>query len=396
MKNIDKTTGSGTISKILKVIRTIFSVLFVIIGVGILFVTVESPGLSTLIISVVFTYMGLVLLFLKTENRKRKQVVFWIAGIIYFVISVFLVVKTIGSKVNANIVPGESAGIGVYLENISGLFTSILSFKGLATLFVLFFIVTIAVFFFQSFYKTSLLVTSASGGTKKLSGPAVFSSLCEAFGKIVHNIVVLLPIFAGIIVVLIAVTGILKITVGINQFIEREKRIKELTIAIKYLEQSEKVLDVRVLSVRDGVSTLRLRYDAQGDPNTGIPNTEWRDDITIQGTDIYFDCMVLNFTHSEITSGRQKNIAIPYRVYSSVIPAENAVSLNLVGDILSEDDFGFIPPIYKERLIQLFTDQEFAKDMGVRSVNGSAVHRYVFEGDRYKIKVDNTGGIHLE
>jgi hypothetical protein len=283
------------------------------------------------------------------------------------------------------------------LENISNFLTSTLSFKGLAALFAVFFVIVTAVCFFQSFYKTSLLVASASGGTKKLSGPAIFSSLCEALGKIIHNIVVLLPIFAGIIVVLLAVTGIMKITLGINQFVERQKRIRELTIAIKYLEQSEKVLDVRVLSVKDGVTTLRLRYDAQGDPDAGIPNTEWKDDITIQGTNIYFDCMVLNFTYSEIASGRQKNIAIPYRVYSNVVPAEKGVPLHLAsGDIPSGDDYGFIPPIYKERLTQLLTDPEFAKEVGVRSVNGSAVFRYVFENDRYKIKIDNTGGIHLE
>ncbi|MHC6202509.1 hypothetical protein ACYULU_04855 [Breznakiellaceae bacterium SP9] len=288
-----------------------------------------------------------------------------------------------------------------YLDVLYKHLTAIVSFvfttRGLVAMGILLVLLPTAMFLFQSVYKTRILLAGANDGETRLDLTAKLSCLCEFLGKIVHNIGVLLPLLAGTFVLLLAVTLVVKIAVEIQAFIGREQHIKELSIAIKYLEQREKVLDLRVLSVTDGITTLQLRYDAAGDPDGGIPSTQWRKDITIAGTDIHVDCLVLNFTYSEVSSGRQRNIAIPYRVYSNVVPAVEAQLLHLVsGDIPNEDDFGFIPAVYKERLTQLLTDPDFAHAMGVRSVNGNAVHRFVSSGDRYKIIISNTGGIHLE
>ncbi|MDR3342279.1 MAG: hypothetical protein LBT14_05730 [Treponema sp.] len=280
------------------------------------------------------------------------------------------------------------------MDTFSDFLVSIFTVKGIAVCSVLFFGIIAGVFFLQSFYKAHLLVAAASGGQKKMSIGAVVSAILEALGKIAHNFLTLLPILAGIIVALLAITGVMKVIVSINDFVEREKRIHELSVAIKYLEQSEKVLAVRVLSVTNGVTQLRIDYSAADPDNTAVPFAEWRREITIPGTDIFFDCMVLNFTYSEITSGRQKNIAIPYRIFSNVVSAQDGIYLHASAfEIPEEDDYGFIPSVYRERLLQLLTDADFAQNMGVRSVNGSALHRWVNTGDRFSIKIEQTGGI---
>jgi hypothetical protein len=79
------------------------------------------------------------------------------------------------------------------------------------------------------------------------------------------------------------------------------------------------------------------------------------------------------------------------------VSAEKGIYLHETSaEIPEQDDYGFIPPVYRQRLMQLLTDKEFSRDMGVRSVNGSAVHRYVYTDQRFKVKIENSGGIRFE
>lgn len=279
------------------------------------------------------------------------------------------------------------------LESFSNWIASILSFKGIVIIAVVFFGAIAAVLFFQSFYRTSLLAAAASGGEKKFRKSVLFSAIADAVGKLLQNILVLLPILAGIIAALAITAGVMKIVISINDFVEREKRIHELSVAIKYLDQSQKVMNVSVTSIVDGLTRLRITYSAS-DPDNAVPPVKWRKDIEIPGNDIFFDCMVLNFTYSEITSGgKQANIAIPYRVFSNIVSANEGRKLNEITEIPEEDDYGFIPTVYKERLTQLLTDEKFAKEMGVRSVNGSAPHRIVNAGDKFTVRIEAVGGV---
>jgi hypothetical protein len=282
------------------------------------------------------------------------------------------------------------------LEALDALLPGLLSFRGLAVGFLLLFGIGAGLFFFQSFYKTSLLLRSASQGNRRMTAASAVSAVFEALEKLFTSLTVLLPLLAGLILSLTALAGLIKLTNGVHQFVEREKRIRELSIAIKYLAQSEKVFDVRILSVANGTTALRLQYQAV-DEDSAVPRAAWQKDIAIPGQDIYFDCMVLNFSYSEIALGRQKNIAIPYRVFSNRVAANQGVYLHKeLAEIPEEDDYGFIPPAYRESLARLLTDEGFARDMGLRSVNGSALHRYAVPGDRYKVRINQSGGVSFE
>jgi hypothetical protein len=284
-------------------------------------------------------------------------------------------------------------------DNLETLSNSILSLdfavKGLLFIVPAFFFVVFVIFFLYSYYKNSLLARSA-GAEKNL--PVILVSLGETFGKIINNFLILLPVLGGIIVAAGMALGISKAVSSVNAFIDREKEIKALTIAINYLNQSDKVLDVRIRSITDNEATIRLDYRASDAADTSVPPAAWTKTITIPGSEIHFDCMVFNFSYSEVGAGRQRNIAVPYRVFSNKVAAADGIKL--FGDddsIPEEDDYGAIPHIYRERLSRLLTDADFARDMGIRSVNGSDVWRAnVKAGDRFRIRVEQTGGLTME
>ncbi|MDR0557803.1 MAG: hypothetical protein LBG43_08075 [Treponema sp.] len=281
------------------------------------------------------------------------------------------------------------------LESLSNdILTLDFAAKGVLLFILIFFCGVFGVFFLHTYYKNSLLARSA-GKKKRL--PVVFVSLCEALGKIISNFLILLPILGGIVIAAGVTLGVFKAVSSVNQFIDREKEIKALTIAINYLNQSDKTLDLRVRSVIDGAVTLRLDYKATDPDDSSVPPVEWTKTITIQGTEIHVDCMVFNFSYSEVGAGRQRNIAIPYRVFSNTVAAVDGIALFSEDEIAPEDDYGFIPVVYRERLARLLADADYARDMGVRSVNGSDVWRAnVRTGDRFRIKVEQTGGLTLE
>ncbi len=283
-------------------------------------------------------------------------------------------------------------------ENLESLSNSILTLdfatKGLLLVIVGFFLAVFAIFFFYS-YQRNRLLSGRQKGDKRL--PVVMVSLGEAFGAFWSNFLVTLPILGGIIVAAGLVLGVSKAVSSVNAFIDREKEIQALAIAINYLNQSDKVLDARVRSVGAGVITVQLDYKAS-DPDSSVPSTAWTKTISIAGSELHFDCAVFNFSYSEVGAGRQRNIAIPYRVFSDKIAAADGILLFSGEDVIpEEDDYGFIPLVYRDKLSRLLSDGDYARDMGIRSINGSDVWRAnVRAGDRFRIRVEQTGGLTLE
>ncbi|MDR2808335.1 MAG: hypothetical protein LBB43_04925 [Spirochaetaceae bacterium] len=246
------------------------------------------------------------------------------------------------------------------------------------------------VVFIQSYYRLKLMAEACDADKR----PLIFSALVETLGKIISAIGVLAPLLAALVILF----GLAKGLSALNEFFAREQLIKELSIAINFLNQSDKVLDVRVQEVKDGISTLRIDYKASDSKDSSIPPVEWTKTLSIRGTELHFDCMVFNFSYSEVGSGRQRNIAIPYRIFSNVVAAREGINLYEDAALIpQEDDYGFIPSVYREKLVKLLNEPQFASSVGIRSVNGSDVwHRDARAGDRLRIKVEQTGGITLE
>jgi len=226
--------------------------------------------------------------------------------------------------------------------------------------------------------------------------------VARAIGKICLRIITNVPIFLAVFVFLLMIVGLSKGIDSMDEFVQNQRKIKELQSLIKQLDQRYKVAEIEIVDyniLSDETNLLIKYYDyaSQGYSNNN-------QSLTIKGNDIYFDAIVLNFEYSEIATGNTKNLVLPYRVFSNKVPQELGVALNL-------SDKEGIPFIFKRNEIEIYgmeqtrytenvkeimgyiTNKEKARLAGIRSVYGNAVHKKVNKGDILSIWVEQTGGL---
>ena len=245
-----------------------------------------------------------------------------------------------------------------------------------------------------------------SGGSSNVRIPftdtlyIIGSEIIKIFSKIVSNI----PILLGIIIFLTAIVGMSASFKTIDTYFANQQRIKELQAVIKHLDKRYEVAKLKILNIDEvnNLTTLKVHfYDNEKD--SYIPQTQ---EITIKGQQIYFLSYVLNFDYSEIETGKKRNIVIPYKIFSEVIPSDDGIVLN-VKDSLGipyifhrdeEEIFGLTHETYNERLKEIgtfMTDKKKARDAGVRSFWGNFVHydKQLRKGQVIYIWVEQTGGL---
>ncbi|MEN8120774.1 MAG: hypothetical protein ABFS35_10525 [Bacteroidota bacterium] len=222
--------------------------------------------------------------------------------------------------------------------------------------------------------------------------------LSGVFFKILTNV----PIVLGVVLFLVFVAGLSSGIETMDQFVKNQEKIRELKSLLKQLDQKYKVaeLEVKDYDLITDKTTLSLKFYDYADQ--GFSNEV--QDISIEGNDIYFDAVVLNFEYSEISSGQSKNIVLPYRLFSDKVPQENGISLNLKDENgiplifkrKDKDIYGMDASKYSERVQEIMsyiTDEEKARLAGIRSVYGNAVHKKVRKGEKLTIWVEQTGGL---
>jgi hypothetical protein len=262
------------------------------------------------------------------------------------------------------------------------------------------------VFFFSVYNQLKIrqlayLAARQSGGGDMPNTDRLYIVL-RTLAKMVLRIFTNLPVFLAVFVFLLVVTGMSKGIDGLNTYFQNQQRIKELTSILKQLDQRYKVAEMKVdaydvVKNETSISLSFYDYARQGFVNE-------KQQITLKGNDIYFDAIVLNFEFSEITSGTNKNIVLPYRVFSEVIPQEKGVPLAMKDEnglplIFKRDSvsiYGMSGEKYNERLkeiMEYITNPEKARLAGIRSIYGNAVHKRVKTGDVLTIWVEQTGGL---
>lgn len=189
---------------------------------------------------------------------------------------------------------------------------------------------------------------------------------------------------------------------SVNRYFENEKRIKELKAVIKNMERQQNLGKIQVLSRTADSVTYKITVF------TGYKEEAATHEITLPGKEFYFDCIVINFDYSQISSGTTDNIAYPYRFWSEQLSPENAQYLTAtftdsteqvpIPYLLKDDVYGISPGTYLSRLKELFSiinDKEQSRQFGIRSTNGAAIHITPKDNEIYTIKVENTGGLSL-
>jgi len=223
-------------------------------------------------------------------------------------------------------------------------------------------------------------------------------TISKMFLRLVTN----LPVFLSVFVFLLLITGLSKGIEGINTYFQNQLKIKELTSILKQLDQRYKVAEIHVDEFNVVKNETKISINFYDYAKQGFVNKEQQ--ISLKGNDIYFDAIVLNFEFSEITTGTNKNIVLPYRVFSEMIPQEQGIPLSMSDEngiplIFKRDSsnvYGMSSERYSERIKEIMsyiTDSEKARLAGIRSVYGNAVHKRVNTGDVLTIWVEQTGGL---
>lgn len=216
------------------------------------------------------------------------------------------------------------------------------------------------------------------------------------------GIVAALPVIVGVLATALSLLALSDTLEGLDRMRADAQRIRELGQVLRNLEGRQRVMDVRVMSVKDGTSTLRLSFlDTAG-------KEAQTQTLTIAGTDIYVDAIVCNFDYAQIAEGRKVNLAIPYRVFSDKVAQADGVALGgrtdggipLQYERPAEAIYGIAPELYRERLAELVAildKEDTAREAGiVRSLYGSAVHKVVKQGDSFSLWVEQSGGLTIK
>ena len=216
--------------------------------------------------------------------------------------------------------------------------------------------------------------------------------------RIISNV----PVFLMVFLFLFMLVGFSKGISGINEYVENQEKIKELKSIVKQLDQRYKVAEIEVVdySYINDESQLKIRFFDYA--KQGFINED--QELTIKGNDIYFDAVVLNFDYSEIAEGGKINLAIPYRIFSEDVPQEEGIRLSLTDENgipliykRSEDEiYGMANDKYDKHIKELMsyiTDKDKAREAGIRSIYGNAVHKKVRKGETIAIWVEQTGGL---
>ncbi len=217
-------------------------------------------------------------------------------------------------------------------------------------------------------------------------------------------LVAALPALAAAVLTSLALVAVSDSLKSMDRIRLNAERIRELSAVVRNLEGRRRVMDVRVLSVEDGASTLAFEYYDPTVESGPVASQE----LSIRGTDIYIDSIVCNFDYAEIAQGRRVNIAVPYRLFSDLVPqaeglplgTRNAEGIPYAFGRSDEGIYGIAPDAYRARvaeLVAIMDDEGRARGEGiVRSLYGSAVHRRVRTGDRYSVWVEQSGGLSIK
>ncbi|MBN1253327.1 MAG: hypothetical protein JXR51_10420 [Bacteroidales bacterium] len=222
--------------------------------------------------------------------------------------------------------------------------------------------------------------------------------ISNTFFKIISNV----PTLLFVVIFLIFVVGLSSGIQTMDDFVKNQEKIKELKSIVKQLNQRYKVAEIKVLNYNLISNKTDLEIKFYDYAKQGYSNEN--QDISIQGNDIYFDAVILNFEYSEISSGTTKNIVLPYRIFSEKVPQENGISLNLKDEngiplIFKRNEneiYGMESEKYKsgiKEIMSYLTDDKKAKMAGIRSIYGNAVHKTMRKGETYTIWIEQTGGL---
>ena len=229
------------------------------------------------------------------------------------------------------------------------------------------------------------------------------SELVKSFMGIISK----LPVLLGVFLILFGIVGLSTAFNTIDDFIENQKRIKELKTVVKNLDKSYIVAKLEITDVdyvNDTTSLNIYYYDYALDDY--LPEYQ---SVRIKGKDIYFLNYVMNFEYSEIEPGGKINLVLPYKIFSEKVSKDDGIMLQTTDSLGipyvfrrdNDEIYGIDSLTYYSRLEEiagLMTNPEKARLKGIRSFYAAAPHfiNNIRKGQKIIVWVEQTGGLVLK
>ena len=230
-----------------------------------------------------------------------------------------------------------------------------------------------------------------------------FSELIKAFMGIISK----LPVLIGVFLILFGIVGLSNAFTTIDDYVNNQKRIRELKTVVKNLDKSYIVakLNIEDVDYVNNITKLKVYYyDYKLDDY--LPNPQ---SIEIKGHDIYFLNYVMNFDYSEIESGKKVNLVMPYMIFSEEVAKDDGIKLQTTDSIgvpyiFHRDDdeiYGISKDGYYARLkefAEFMTNPEKARKEGIKSFYAAAPHfiNRIKKGQSIVVWMEQTGGLVLK
>ncbi len=253
-----------------------------------------------------------------------------------------------------------------------------------------------------SAFKERSLACEAAG--RRLGPGQAFGLLLRELYGSLSSAVAVLPTVAVVLVGSVLLVGVSDSVRRLDEIAGNRARISELSAVVRNLERRYRVADARVLSADGRTARLSLAFYDSRTPGKPVRTQE----VSIEGSEVFVDALVLDFAYSEIESGRRVNLVLPYRVYGDLQAPADGQELALLDEEgvpllyrrAESEVYGLDPGLYDRRLEELMDileDDEARRKAGiVRSVFGAAVRRRVRTGDTFTIWSEQTGGLAIK
>lgn len=187
---------------------------------------------------------------------------------------------------------------------------------------------------------------------------------------------------------------------------DKVETIYKLQCIVKNLKANYPIAELTITDITNDYISIKINYYKQ-DGNIFF---EGQQDFSVKGKTFYLDCTVYNFAFSLIETGSVKNFAIPFRIYSDLIPPDNGIYLKnadaygvpfVLYDTANVEDQA-TRDLQRERLINLMdviNNVAQRKKLGIlRSVYKNALGNasQLKKGTVFILKIEQTGGITLK
>ncbi|MBN2894256.1 MAG: hypothetical protein JXL97_20460 [Bacteroidales bacterium] len=293
--------------------------------------------------------------------------------------------------------------INWFLKPVSKFIIFLFTTKLGLTLLLVFFVLVVLLMIYNKLIDRRLVYRAATNENKIPFKDFVIIIL-EELSKIITKVVSNITVLVVVLFLMLAIVGLSATFSTVDNFIANQNKIKEMKLVVKNLNQRYKVAKVEILDYDWQTDSTKMKISFFDYAQNGyLPDVQ---EIALAGHNIYFLTFVLNFDYSLIESGQEKNIAIPYLIFTEKMTQEQGIKLNVkdssgmpfVFNRQADDLYGISVDTYNERMkeILLFmNDEDKAREAGIRSFYSTAPNfvKALRKGQTFIIWIEQTGGL---